>query len=64
MFVTTIISNMGDCHHDPGDLSKEQAHRAMQVHLYCSVDICKVRRRARQTLVESRRMVLDERAQP
>lgn len=36
----------------------------MQVHLYCSVDLCRVRRRARQTLVESRRMVLDERAEP
>jgi len=64
MFVTTIISNIGDCDRDPGDLTKEQAHRAMQVHLYCGVDICKVRRRARQTLVESRRMVLDERAEP
>ncbi|MEV4240118.1 MULTISPECIES: hypothetical protein [unclassified Nocardia] len=64
MFVTTIISNFGDCYRDPGTLSEVQAHRAMQVHLYCSVDSCKVRRRARQTLVESRRMVLDERAEP
>ncbi|MFX0580650.1 hypothetical protein [Nocardia nepalensis] len=64
MFVTTIISSIGDCRRDPGDLTKEQAHRAMQVHLHCGVDICKVRRRARQTLVESRRMVLDERAEP
>ncbi|WP_062983369.1 hypothetical protein [Nocardia anaemiae] len=64
MFVTTIISNIGDCRRDPGALTEQQAHRAMQVHLYCSVDSCKVRRRARQTLVESRRMVLDERAEP
>lgn len=64
MFVTTIISNIGGCRSDPGPLTEEQAHRAMQVHLYCSVDLCRVRRRARQTLVESRRMVLDERAEP
>ncbi|MEV2218837.1 hypothetical protein AB0E01_03030 [Nocardia vinacea] len=45
-------------------MTEQQAHRAMQVHLNCSVDSCKVRRRGRQTLVESRRMVLDERAEP
>jgi hypothetical protein len=64
MLITTIVSDIGDCHTDPGKLTKEQAHRAMQVHLYCRVDLCKVRRRARQTLVEARRMVLDERAEP
>ncbi|MEU2257138.1 hypothetical protein ABZ540_28595 [Nocardia xishanensis] len=33
-------------------------------YLQCSVEQCRVRRRARQTLVEARRMVLDERAEP
>ncbi|WP_378737082.1 hypothetical protein [Nocardia brasiliensis] len=49
---------------DPGELTPEQAHRAMQVHLNCDVDVCRARRRARRTLVEARRMVLDERATP
>ncbi|MEU4416049.1 hypothetical protein [Nocardia salmonicida] len=35
----------------------------MQVHLECAVDTCRSRRRARATLVEQNRMVLDERAQ-
>lgn len=64
MFVTLIISNIADCGTDPGPLTPEQAHRAMQVHLDCGVDLCRVRRRARQTLVEARLMVLDERAEP
>ncbi|MFI9506256.1 hypothetical protein [Nocardia sp. NPDC052566] len=64
MFVTSIISAITDCRTDPGELTREQAHRAMQVHLYCSVEVCKVRRRARQILVEARLMVLDERAEP
>jgi hypothetical protein len=51
------------CNRDPGPLTDEQAHRAMQVHLECEVDTCKSRRRARATLVESKRMVLDPRAQ-
>ncbi|WP_280362413.1 hypothetical protein [Nocardia wallacei] len=52
------------CHTDPGPLSPEQAHRIMQRHLDCGVDICRMRRRARHTLVEARRMVLDQRAEP
>lgn len=64
MFVTHIISTISHCSTDPGELTPAQAHRAMQIHLCCSVDLCRVRRRARQTLVESRRMVLDERATP
>jgi hypothetical protein len=36
----------------------------MQVHLDCSLELCRVRRRARRTLVEARLMVLDERATP
>ncbi|WP_405167300.1 hypothetical protein OG203_20770 [Nocardia sp. NBC_01499] len=64
MFVTQVISTIARCSVDPGELTPEQAHRAMQVHLNCSVDVCRVRRRARRTLVESRRMVLDERATP
>ncbi|MFE9785785.1 hypothetical protein ACFYO7_10435 [Nocardia salmonicida] len=51
------------CGRDPGPLTVEQAHRAMQVHLECAVDTCRSRRRARTTLVEQNRMVLDERAQ-
>ncbi|MGW4719033.1 hypothetical protein [Nocardia sp. NPDC004260] len=39
-------------------------HHAMQVHLDCSVEMCRVRRRARGTSVEARLMVLDERATP
>lgn len=51
------------CGRDPGPLTVEQAHRAMQVHLECAVDTCRSRRRARNTLVEQNRMVLDGRAQ-
>ncbi|MFQ6324660.1 hypothetical protein ACLMAL_00790 [Nocardia sp. CWNU-33] len=64
MFVTQVISTISDCRTDPGELTADQAHRAMQVHLSCGVDVCKVRRRARRTLVEARLMVLDERAEP
>ncbi|TCJ94297.1 hypothetical protein DFR71_4896 [Nocardia alba] len=62
MFVTSIISAIADCHSDPGKLSAEQAHRVMQTHLECSVDLCRARRRARQVLVEAKLMVLDQRA--
>ncbi|WP_159922754.1 MULTISPECIES: hypothetical protein [Nocardia] len=48
----------------PGELTAGQARRAMQVHLDCSVELWRVRRRARRTLVEARLMVLDERATP
>lgn len=50
------------CGTDPGVMTTEQAHAAMQLHLDCTVDECRVRRRARATLVESGRCVLDDRA--
>jgi hypothetical protein len=62
MFVTAIISTIADSQADPGKLTPEQAHRAMQIHLECSVDLCRVRRPARHTLVEAKLMVLDQRA--
>ncbi len=43
-------------------MDSERAHAAMQLHIDCFVDECRVRRRARNTLVESGRCVLDERA--
>ncbi|MCX4096437.1 hypothetical protein [Nocardia sp. alder85J] len=52
------------CGSDPGVMSVDQAHAAMQLHLDCTVDTCRVRRRARAVLVESGRCVLDERALP
>ncbi len=51
-----------DCTMDPGDLGLPQAHQAMQIHKFCTVDNCLVRRRARQVLVEKGQMVLDDRA--
>ncbi|MEU2256365.1 MULTISPECIES: hypothetical protein [Nocardia] len=50
------------CGRDPGVMTDEQAHAAMQLHIDCTVDSCLVRRRARTTLVESGKCVLDERA--
>ncbi|RJO76930.1 hypothetical protein D5S18_12015 [Nocardia panacis] len=50
------------CGRDPGPINTRQAHTAMQLHLDCTVDRCKVRRRARTTLVEAGKCVLDERA--
>lgn len=52
------------CDEDPGPLSKQDAHRLMQLHIDCQADICRARRRARTTLVEAKAMVLDERAVP
>ncbi|WP_327111079.1 hypothetical protein OHB12_24730 [Nocardia sp. NBC_01730] len=52
------------CRADPGAMSIEQAHAAMQLHIDCTVDRCQVRRRARTTLVEAGKCVLDERALP
>lgn len=52
------------CRSDPGALTIEQAHAAMQLHLDCTVDCCRVRHRARRTLVEAGRCVLDQRALP
>lgn len=50
------------CEIEPGPMTAEQAHAAMQLHLDCTVDECRVRRRARATLVETGRCVLDDRA--
>ncbi|MFQ6325416.1 hypothetical protein ACLMAL_04665 [Nocardia sp. CWNU-33] len=52
------------CGRDPGIMTNEQAHAAMQLHIDCTVDRCRVRRRARTTLVEAGKCVLDERALP
>ncbi|MFF0541358.1 hypothetical protein ACWEVD_12855 [Nocardia thailandica] len=59
MFVAAALLNCGT---DPGPMNPEQAHAAMQLHLDCTVDQCRVRRRARNTLVDEGRCVLDERA--
>ncbi|BEK90159.1 hypothetical protein GCM10010198_43660 [Nocardia seriolae] len=53
-----------DCTMDPGDLALPQAHQAMQIHKFCTVDNCLVRRRARQILVDQGQMVLGTRAAP
>ncbi|WP_067695318.1 hypothetical protein [Nocardia jejuensis] len=58
------VAGLLRCRRDPGVMSTEQAHAAMQLHLDCTVDTCKVRRRARATLVDEGRCVLDERALP
>jgi hypothetical protein len=52
------------CGCDPGMMTTDQAHAAMQLHIDCTVDRCRVRRRARTTLVEAGKCVLDERALP
>ncbi|MFC6011559.1 hypothetical protein [Nocardia lasii] len=59
MHIAAALQSCGD---DPGPMNPEQAHAAMQSHLDCTVDECRVRRRARRTLVEAGRCVLDERA--
>ncbi|MET9489045.1 hypothetical protein [Nocardia sp. NPDC006630] len=67
MQLTTLnmhVAGLLRCRRDPGIMSIEQAHAAMQLHLDCTVQTCKVRRRARATLVEEGRCVLDERALP
>jgi len=58
------VAGLLRCANDPGVLTVEQAHAAMQLHLECSVDLCRVRRRARAVLVEEGRCVLDQRALP
>ncbi|MFB7877047.1 hypothetical protein ACFC06_17470 [Nocardia sp. NPDC056064] len=57
-----IAAALLGCDEDPGPMDSERAHAAMQLHIDCFVDECRVRRRARNTLVESGRCVLDERA--
>ncbi|NEW38443.1 hypothetical protein GV794_00360 [Nocardia cyriacigeorgica] len=56
------VASLLACGNDPGVMTSEQAHAAMQLHLDCTVDECRVRRRARATLVEAGRCVLDDRA--
>lgn len=58
------VAGLLRCRVDPGVMTVEQAHAAMQLHLECSVDLCLVRRRARGILVEEGRCVLDQRALP
>ncbi|MFI6871135.1 hypothetical protein [Nocardia sp. NPDC050406] len=58
------VAGLMRCRTDPGVLTVDQAHAAMQLHLDCTVETCRVRRRARATLVEEGRCVLDERALP
>lgn len=58
------VAGLMRCRTDPGILTVDQAHSAMQLHLDCTVDTCRVRRRARATLVDEGRCVLDERALP
>ncbi|WP_410871487.1 hypothetical protein [Nocardia sp. A7] len=57
-----IATALLSCSTDPGPMEPEQAHAAMQLHLDCTVEECRVRRRARNTLVEAGRCVLDARA--
>ncbi|PXX71011.1 hypothetical protein DFR70_101432 [Nocardia tenerifensis] len=57
-----IDPDLADCRVDPGPMSAARAHRAMQIHLDCTVDTCRVRRRARGVLVQAGSMVLDPRA--
>ncbi|MBF6135750.1 hypothetical protein IU501_22425 [Nocardia otitidiscaviarum] len=58
------VAGLMRCRTDPGIMTVDQAHAAMQMHLDCTVDTCRVRRRARATLVDEGRCVLDERALP
>ncbi|NKY53740.1 hypothetical protein [Nocardia vermiculata] len=60
----TPVAGLLRCGSDPGVMTAEQAHAAMQLHLDCTVDTCVVRRRARAVLVEQGRCVLDDRAIP
>ena len=53
-----------DCRIEPGPMTVARAHREMQRHLDCSVDTCRVRRRARAVLVREGAMTLDDRALP
>ncbi|MEV0294289.1 hypothetical protein [Nocardia sp. NPDC050710] len=57
------VASLLACGNDPGVMTTEQAHAAMQLHLDCTVDRCLVRRRARTTLVEAGKCVLDDQAE-
>ncbi|NNH73129.1 hypothetical protein HLB23_25255 [Nocardia uniformis] len=56
------VRGLWSCYADPGALTAAQAHTAMQLHLGCGVNTCRVRRRARTALVTDGRMVLEARA--
>ncbi|MFJ4654386.1 hypothetical protein ACIP5Y_24215 [Nocardia sp. NPDC088792] len=56
------VRGLWSCSCDPGELTATQAHIAMQLHLECGVHTCRVRSRARNTLVSAGQMVLDTRA--
>jgi hypothetical protein len=43
----------------PGPMEVDFAHRVMQLHLECPITICGLKRQARDTLVDEKRMVLD-----
>ncbi|NNH73102.1 hypothetical protein HLB23_25115 [Nocardia uniformis] len=56
------IRGLWSCYTDPGELTTAQAHTAMQLHLGCGTNNCRVRWRARTALVAAGHMVLDARA--
>ncbi len=45
----SIISNIGDCFTDPGELTPGQARRAMAIHNICSPS-CRILQQAKRTL--------------
>ncbi|MFI7665595.1 hypothetical protein [Nocardia sp. NPDC049526] len=45
----SIISNIGDCFSDPGELTPGQARRAMAIHNMCSPS-CRILQQAKLTL--------------
>ncbi|WP_433756803.1 hypothetical protein [Nocardia sp. CA-135398] len=45
----SIISNIGDCFTDPGELTPGQARRAMAIHNICSPS-CRILQQAKLTL--------------
>jgi hypothetical protein len=45
----SLVSNIGDCFADPGELTRGQAQRAFAIHIICSPR-CLVLRRAKRVL--------------
>ncbi|MEV6321542.1 hypothetical protein AB0M45_10130 [Nocardia sp. NPDC051787] len=45
----SLISNIGDCFADPGELTLGQARRALDIHIICSAR-CLVLQRAKRVL--------------
>jgi hypothetical protein len=45
----SIISNIGDCFSDPGELTPGQAQRAMAIHNICSPS-CRILQQAKLTI--------------